>query len=156
MPYAYAADNAPPSSRIDLDLSKCEKLRTLEVCELLFAYWACFLRDSLERHRFETMLCTIKSPALRTLCVPVERTWFKCDEIEDDMLPENDWTVVDALLCEVLTRVRQRNPAWSFVVLIADCYFDRDRKPAGIWVERFLPDFRAMGGVVDYTPDRDE
>jgi hypothetical protein len=71
------------------------------------------------------------------------------------MLPRNDWAVVDALLCDILTRVRERNqnPFWTFEVGITQCYFNIDGNPVGIELESFLPDFQALGGVVEYESD---
>ena len=73
-------------------------------------------------------------------------------ENEEEVLPPiNDWTHVDMLVCDILIRVRKRaqNPSWTFSVRLTGgvLYKHGFRR---FEVEKFLPDFQAMGGVVDF------
>ena len=72
------------------------------------------------------------------------------DEYYDEpreLLPRNDWSGVDVLLCDLLARVRGRakDPLWTFEMTIKGCRLYK-YNPQG--VKEFLPNFQAMGGVV--------
>jgi len=98
-------------------------------------------------------LSTIQSPSLLTIVVPIkDHIPTGEDEDEDDNLPpQNDWSGVDASLCDLLTRVRgrARDPLWKFEMRIMGCRLTYYHKPAHSG--RFLPDFQAMGGIVLFS-----
>ena len=84
-------------------------------------------------------------------------TWIYDDEEayaaeneEEVLLPISDWAHVDMLVCDILIRVRKRAqaPSWTFSVRLTGSVLCRgSRRPE---VEKILPDFQAMGGVVDF------
>ena len=102
------------------------------------------------------MLATIGSPTLCGITVRVETqttmTWHLDDEDERidngfELLPESDWTGVDAALCGLLVRARARaqDPSWTFEMRIIGCYYYSDNNPPDL--QRLLPDFLGLGGV---------
>lgn len=136
---------------LDLDLSACEHLEILEVEELLFTYVCCVIYESFNKHRFEGMLRTIKSPTFDTINVHIIQRGFPGDE--EDLLPKYDWTDVDGWVCELLERIRglNRDPSWTITLTLTGCELTSDGIPPYIHPPWFLPKFQAMGGVVNFS-----
>ena len=95
------------------------------------------------------MLSTIQSPALRIITVPITSPTLT-EEDDEITLPVSDWRGVDAMLCDLLTRVRRRtqDPLWTFKMRLTGCEISSIGLPFGFEIETPLPDFRAMGGLV--------
>jgi len=70
------------------------------------------------------------------------------DKDEDVPLPINDWRHVDTLLYDLLKRGQA--PLWtpSGRSTGGVLYDDKTNRPE---LEKILPDFQAMGGVVDFS-----
>ena len=156
---AYNAYNPPPlspSSRIELDLSACDKIQHIVVEDLLHSYLASlYYHDSFAKPQFEHMLSTIQSHTLHTISVPITAHSLM-EEDEEIELPRSDWKGVDLLLCDLLVRVRKLslNPFWTFRIRVTGCVFDDEEdEEDGVPPEAgtFLPGFQEMGGVVVFS-----
>ena len=154
-PRAHRAYNSSPLSHTELDLSACDNIRHIVFEDLLHSYSSSlYFRDSLSKPQFEHVLSTLRSPALREITVRVENhIWL--EEDEKVSLLNGDWRGVDPLLCDLLVRVRtrSRDPLWTFGMRIMGCLSHGGYNPAD--VEKFLPDFQSMGGVVVFLTSYD-
>ena len=142
-----------PSLRscLELDLSACHNIQVLQLQELLLRYALCSFHDSDNKDRFGEMLRTINSPVLQVITVVVGM--LTIDEDEDEELPNHDWTDVDAWLCDLLSRMRVQYPSWTVCMRITECLMEDETTPWGVILPEFLPDFRALGGVVKFEGD---
>lgn len=139
-----------------MDLSACQNLEDIDIIDALYTcIWFHNLFDTLNKPQLEHVLSTIKSPVLSTISVRTHRHPGS-DEWEEEKIPitRNDWTVVDALLCDMVSNIRERvkDPSWTFAMRITRFKWADDEHPPEM--KEFLPDFRAIGGVVIFTSDR--
>ena len=146
--YPYTALTPTPPFRIDLDLSVCDKLQHITICDMLHSYSAsCDIHDSYDKHLFERMLSTIHSPTLCTISVPVTNH-IATKKGKTVILPKSDWSGVDSLLCDLLTRIRERTQdlSWTLLIRITGCLLHGEDNPCHL--EESFTDFKAMGGTV--------
>lgn len=158
MLYRYGTDHPSLSLYTELDVSRCKKIKVIEVQDVLHTYLTYYLRDSLEKPRFEQMLRTVRSPELLMINVQCAMEWDlpphdddDDEEYERDPLPENNWSLVDELLCDILARGRVEDPTWSFWIRITNYSLNSYGEVPLVDLERFLPGFKALGGAVVFT-----
>lgn len=153
----------PSSSPVELDLSACDNLMYVGIYKGLYTgLLGPYLYDPLNKHKFEHALSTIKSPKLCAITVQIHIKPAR-EEWEEEITERHDWTHLDALLCGILLRVRERvkDPSWRFMMRItgSDQLIDGlTGGPLGAdppTSDQFLPQFQEMGGVVELDPDWD-
>ena len=71
------------------------------------------------------------------------------------VLPKSDWRGVESLLCDLLTRIRERthDPSWTFLVRITGCFLHGRDNPSHL--EGSFTDFETMGGTVVFLTQYD-
>jgi hypothetical protein len=111
-----------------------------------------YFRESIEKHRFKDMVRTIQSPTLKavTVCVTTKYLFG-----EEETLPRYDWTDVDMLFCDLLTRMRMQYPSWTFWVRLTACPVRICDGSIPEESRQLLPGFRAMGGELVHFSHKD-
>ena len=98
------------------------------------------------------MLSVIQSPTLLAITVTITPPILMQEKDDEISLPENDWKGVDAMVCDLLSRIRRRaqNTLWTFGTRLTGW------KIPTLWllpikppeIETPLADFRNIGGLV--------